>query len=185
LRGQHQLDHALALALWDSSIHEARIVSALVDDPRQVTDAQLERQVGDLDSWDVCDQWCGSLVCATALAQQKVAAWSAREETFVKRAAFAVLAYLAHQKGRATDAELIGLLPLVEREASDGRNYVKKAVNWALRQVGKRNLELNAAAIACAERVHTAGSRSARWIASDALRELRSEDIQARLAPRG
>jgi 3-methyladenine DNA glycosylase AlkD len=174
-------DHRLAQELWDTRIHEARILASMIDDPAGVTEGQMEAWVGDFDSWDVCDQVCGNLFDKTPYAHEKAVSWSGREEEFVKRAGFALMATLAvHDKG-APDAAFLVFLPLIEREAHDGRNYVKKAVNWALRQIGKRNRALNMEAIAAAKRIHAADSRSGRWVASDALRELRSDPVQARL----
>ncbi len=174
-------DHRLAQELWDTRVHEARILASMVDDPAAVTEAQMEAWVRDLDSWDVCDHVCGNLFDRTPYAYEKAVAWSVREEEFVKRAAFALIAYLAVHDKDADDAVFVAFLPLIEREAADERNYVKKAINWALRQIGKRNRDLNEEAIAVAERVHDIDSPSARWVASDALRELQSEAVQARL----
>ena len=174
-------DHRLAGDLWKSGIHEARILAALVDEPMKVTPAQTERWVKAFDSWDLCDQVCMNLFDRTPFAYDKVVEWAAREPEFVKRAAFALIASLASHDKKASDAELAAFLPLIEREAWDDRNFVKKAANWALRGIGKRNAALNAKAIACAERIAGQDSRSARWIARDALRELTSEKVQARL----
>jgi 3-methyladenine DNA glycosylase AlkD len=170
--GSREERHALALALWDSGVHEARILAAMVDDPALVTDAQAERWAGDLDSWDVCDQLCANLLDRTPLAWRKARAWSEREEPFVKRAGFALMARLAVHDRRARDADFVPLLGLAESEAGDDRNYVKKAVSWALRQIGKRSPGLRRRAMAVARRVARQSSRSARWIASDVLREL-------------
>ena len=174
-------DHRLAGDLWKSGIHEARILAALVDEPMKVTPAQTERWVKAFDSWDLCDQVCMNLFDRTPFAYDKVVEWAAREPEFVKRAAFALIASLASHDKKASDSKLAALLPLVEREAWDDRNFVKKAVNWALRGIGKRNATLNAEAIACAERIAGQDSRPARWIARYALRELTSEKVQARL----
>lgn len=174
-------DHALAEELWASGIHEARILAGMVDDPKAVTEAQLERWVADFDSWDLCDQCCSNLFDRTPLAYQKVFEWSERQEEFVKRAAFALMAALAVHDEKAEDDAFIQFLPIIQREATDERNYVKKAVNWTLRQIGKRNLHLNARAIETAEAIHEIDARAARWIASDALRELTGEKVQARL----
>ncbi len=176
-------DHALAARLWAFPSRETRILAALIDDWRQVDEAQMEAWVADFDSWEVCDQVCG-LLARTPYAYAKAFAWSARPEEFVKRAGFVLMTYLAHQDKRTTDEALIAFLPIIEREADDSRNFVKKAVNWALRDIGKRNLALNAAAIATAERLAQHPSTPARWNARDALRELRSEPVQARLQAR-
>jgi 3-methyladenine DNA glycosylase AlkD len=174
-------DHALALELWSSGVHEARILAALVDDPAQVTEAQMESWVQDLDSWDVCDQLCSNLFDRTAFAYAKAMEWSARRPEFVKRAGFVLMAALAVHDKHAPDEAFLAFLPAIVREASDERNFVKKAVNWALRQIGKRNTALNQAAIETAETVRAQGTSTARWIAADALRELRSEAVQERL----
>lgn len=177
-------DHRLALAMWELDIHEARMLAALVDDPKQVTEEQMEAWVRDFDTWDICDACCGQLFDRTPWAFLKAREWPSREEEFVRRAGFALMASLAVHDKKAPDRQFLELLPLVAAGASDDRNFVKKAVNWALRQIGKRNAELNKAAIACAEEIKGQGSRSARWIAGDALRELRGEAVQARLSRR-
>jgi 3-methyladenine DNA glycosylase AlkD len=177
-------DHELAAELWASGIHEARLVAAMVDDPAAVTEAQMEAWAADFDSWDVVDGTVSGLFDKTPFAWAKVVEWSSREEEFVKRAAFAMMAALSVHDKAASDEAFIELLPIIEREAGDRRNFVRKAVNWALRQIGKRNLALNAVAIATAERIRAGGPRSAKWVASDALRELRSEAVQARLLER-
>lgn len=174
-------EHALALALWQTSIPEARIVAALVADPRQVTEEQMESWVRDLDSWDVCDQVCANLWDKSPLAWKKVRDWAVRDEEFVRRAAFALLACLAWHDKHAPDAAFIEALSLIRQAASDERNMVKKAVNWALRHIGKRNRALNAAAIAEAQQIARLDSRAARWVSSDALRELQSDAVQRRL----
>ncbi|HIH01738.1 TPA: DNA alkylation repair protein [Thermoplasmata archaeon] len=177
-------DHALALELWDSGIHEARILAAIVDDPSEVTEEQMEHWVRDFDSWDVCDQACTSLFDRTPFAFSKAAEWSHREEEFVKRAGFAMMAGLAAHHKSAPDEMFVVLLEHVKRESTDDRKYVKKAVNWALRGIGKRNLHLNAMAIEAAAQISEIDSRPARWIASDALRELSSEAVRKRLESR-
>jgi 3-methyladenine DNA glycosylase AlkD len=165
-------DHALAGLLWRSGIHEARLLATMVDDPTKVTRAQADRWVRTLDSWDVCDQLCGNLLDRTPFAVEKALEWSRREPEFEKRAAFALIASLALLDG-APERTLERFLPVIRREATDDRNFVKKAVNWALRQIGKRSDRMREKAIATAERIGTMDSRAARWIASDALRELR------------
>ncbi len=187
-------DHDLALALWATGIHEARLLACFVDDPAAVTVRQMEAWARDLDSWDICDQATTSLFDQTRHAWSKAADWAEREEEWIKRAGFALMAGLAVHDKAAPDRAFVKLLPVIERGASDERNFVKKAVNWALRNIGKRNRALNAAALACARRILAAankraggerggdpGSRAARWVASDAIRELTSEKIRARL----
>jgi 3-methyladenine DNA glycosylase AlkD len=174
-------DHSLAAELWASEIHEARILAAMVDDPSQVTEEQMDAWAADFDSWDVVDGCCGSLFDRTPFAHRKAVEWSDREEEFVKRAAFSLMASLAvHDKG-ASDDSFRWFFPIIEREAGDPRNFVRKAVNWALRQIGKRNQVLNREALAVARRIHENGPRSAKWVASDAQRELNSEAVQERL----
>jgi len=178
-------DHELALALWETGVHEARLLAGFIDDPRLVGEQQMEAWVAELDSWDVCDQLCSSLFDRTALAWDKAVEWAGREEEFVKRAGFVLMAALAVHDKAAPDERYLALLPLIAREAGDERNFVKKAVNWALRQIGKRNAALNAAAVAAAAEIELQGSRSARWIARDALRELTSEKVVRRLSGAG
>ncbi len=174
-------DHGLAQELWASEVHDARILACLIDDPKQVTEEQLEAWVNDFYSWDLCDQCCMNLFDRSPLAYHKVEEWSGKEEEFVRRAAFSLAASLAVHDKKASDEKLASLLPFIEKAAIDDRNSVKKAVNWALRQIGKRNLALNQLALESAERIKKLDSKSARWIASDALRELKSEAVQVRL----
>lgn len=165
-------DHVLALELWQSGVHEARILAALVDDPAQVTARQMDAWAADFDSWDVCDQACLILFDKTPFAPAKAVEWAARPEEFVKRAGFALMAGLAWHDKSAPDSLFLEFLPIIAREAIDRRNYVKKAVNWALRQIGKRNAALRQAAVAAAGEIQQIDSPAARWIAADALREL-------------
>jgi len=176
-------NHALALRLWQTGIPEARIVAAIVAEPAKLTEAQMDDWVVDLNSWDVCDQVCMNLFEKTPLAWKKIHDWSERDQEFVKRAAFALVACLAWHDKKASDQQFIALLPVLKRGATDERNYVKKAVNWALRNIGKRNQNLNKAAIQAAREIRQIDSRAARWIASDALRELESEATLRRLRP--
>ncbi len=174
-------DHALALKLWASGIHEARILASIVDDPARVTEAQMERWVRQFDSWDVCDQCCGNLFDKTPLAYSKAVEWSKREKEFEKRAGFALMAYLASHDKAARDAQFEKFLPLILRGARDERNFVRKAVNWALRGIGKRNARLNRDAIKTAREIQKIRVKSAQWVAADALRELTSSAVQERL----
>jgi len=174
-------DHQLALDLWASGVHDARILAGMIDVPEEVSAVQMDRWVRDFDNWDVCDGTCCHLFAHTGGAWEKAVAWSKRKTEFEKRAGFALMAYLAVHDKTADDGKYLRLLPLIRREAGDERNFVRKAVNWALRQIGKRNLRLNAAAIREGERIKKMKSRSARWIAADALRELNSSAVQARL----
>ena len=174
-------DHKLAGELWASGIHEARILAGMVDDPKAVDEKQAEAWVRDFDSWDVCDQVCMNLFWLTPFAYRKCHEWSSEDEEFVKRAGFALMSRLAWSDKKAGDEEFIKFLPAIKREATDERNFVKKAVNWSLRQIGKRNLSLNRQAIKVAKEIHKLDSRSAKWIAADALKELQSQAVQARL----
>jgi 3-methyladenine DNA glycosylase AlkD len=177
-------NHALAQQLWSSGIHEARILACIIDDAKKVTEAQLEAWVKDFDSWDVCDQCCSNLFDKTELAHKKAIEWSRRNEEFVKRAGFVMMAALAVHDKRAGDEAFLKFLPIIKRESVDNRNFVRKAVNWALRQIGKRNQTLNKAAIQTAKEIQNIDSNSARWIASDALRELNGEAVQKKLRQR-
>jgi 3-methyladenine DNA glycosylase AlkD len=192
--GRLGTDHDLAGALWATGNHEARLLACFIDDPQAVTPEQMDAWAGDFDSWDVCDQAATSLFDLTPHAWTKARAWAARDEEWVKRGGFALMAGLAVHDRAASDPAFVKLLPLIERGARDERNFVKKAVNWALRNLGKRNPALNARAVACAERIRAAANRAAggdrggdpdvraaRWVAQDALRELTSEKVQARL----
>jgi len=175
-------DHELALALWASGIHEARLLACFIDRPDMVTEAQMEGWVKDFDSWDICDQCCSNLFDRTPVAHEKAVAWCEREEEFVRRAGFVLMAALSVHDKKASDEVFLRFLPLIKEYATDQRNFVKKAVNWALRQIGKRNLKLNGAALKTAEEIKKIDSRSARWIASDAIRELSSDAVQKKLA---
>ena len=174
-------NHKLALELWKTGIAEARLVAAMTDDPEKLTGGQMEDWVKDINSWDVCDQVCMNLFEKTPLAWKKITDWSEREEEFVKRAAFALIACLAWHDKKAKDEEFIKLLPVIVRGATDERNFVKKAVNWALRNIGKRNQVLNRSAINTAREIWQIDSKAARWIASDTIRELESEAVRIRL----
>ena len=166
--------HELAAELWDSGIHEARILATIVDRPEWVTRRQMNQWARDFDSWDVCDQACLNLFRYTPFAWAMSARWAGARREFVRRAGFALMAGLAVKDKNASDADFEALLPLIAVAATDPRNMVKKAVNWALRSIGKRNPHLRRAAIAAAEDIRAIDSPAARWIASDALRELRA-----------
>lgn len=174
-------DHALADHLWSSGIHEARILATMIGEPEKVTATQMERWVRAFDSWDVVDAACCYLYADAKPAWKKIYEWSSRRAEFPKRAAFSLAAYLSYKDKTAEDARFDRFLRVIERESHDQRNFVRKAVNWALRNIGKRNLRLNETAIRSAERIRQQDSRTARWIARDALRELKSEAVQARL----
>ena len=175
-------DHELAQQLWASGIHEARILASFVDDPCLVTETQMEDWAADFDSWDVCDLCCTHLFRKTRFAYAKALEWSSREAEFVKRAGFVLMVCLTVHDKKASDDTFEQFFPIIRREATDERNLVRKAVNWALRQIGKRNLTLNQRAIEVAKGIESLDSRSARWVASNALRELTGEAVQQRLA---
>lgn len=174
-------NHKLAQQLWSSGFHEARILASFIDEQDKVTEKQMENWVKDFDSWDVCDLVCGNLFDRTEFAYRKAVEWTSREEEFVKRAGFVLMATLSVHDKKASDKDFEKFFPIIKRKSNDDRNFVKKAVNWALRQIGKRNLNLNKKAIKVAKEIKNMDTKSARWIASDALRELTSEKIQKRL----
>lgn len=173
----HKNNHTLAQALWESGYHEAKILAAMIDDPRLVTREQMDAWASEFDSWDVCDQVCMNLFDKTPYAFEKAIEWSEREETFVKRAAFALMASLAFHDKHAANEQFEPFFQIITRTAVDERNFVKKAVNWALRQIGKRNRALQSRAIEVAQQIDALDSKSARWIAKDALRELNSKTL--------
>ena len=174
-------NHALAQQLWESGFRETMILASMVDEVEMVTDEQMEEWVLDFDYWEICDQCCMNLFEKTGFAYEKAIEWSLRDEQFVKRAGFVLMARLAVSDKKADDSRFEQFFPMMLREADDERNFVKKAVNWALRQIGKRNLALNEKAIETAKEMQGIDSKSARWIASDAIRELSGEAVQKRL----
>lgn len=174
-------NHALGLELWSTGIQDAKILAGLISEPRKVTGAQMELWVRDFDNWDSCDGTCCHLFVFADAAWEKAFAWTKRKDEFQKRGGFALAAYLAYRDNTTADSKYLKFLKVIEREAGDERNFVRKAVNWALRNIGKRNLELNRAAIATAKRLRGTELRAARWIAADALRELQGEAVQTRL----
>lgn len=165
-------NHSLSLQLWKSGIHEARILAGIIDNPDEVTEKQMENWVKDFYSWDVCDQVCTNLFDRTGFAVKKVIQWSKRKEEFVKRAGFTIIAGLAVHNKTMTDKEFEKFFHLINKESTDDRNFVRKAVNWALRNIGKRNLNLNKKAIKLAQKLKNSENKTARWIGSDAYREL-------------
>jgi 3-methyladenine DNA glycosylase AlkD len=177
-------DHGLATALWETGVHEARILASMLDEPALVDDAQMERWAAVFDSWDLCDQVCANLFRRTRLAWTKAPEWTAREELMVTRAGFALIAALAVGDERRPDERFAACLPLIARRADDDRPLVRKGASWALRQIGKRSPALNAQAIQTALVLKGSGSRGARWVGSDALRELGDEAVQRRLTER-
>ena len=175
------VDHSLASRLWKKDTRETRILASMIDDPNVVTEEQVDGWVREFDYWEICDQCCMNLFEDTPFAYRKCLEWSSWEGEFEKRAGFVLMARLAVSDKEAEDGKFLPFLPIIKRESTDDRNYVKKAVNWALRQIGKRNQALNKAAIDTAGEIRKLDSRSARWIASDALRELEGEAVQKRL----
>ena len=178
-------NHELGLRLWETGIHDARLLGMLISEPGRVHAQLMESWARDFDNWDVCDGTCCHLFAFAKPAWSKAYAWTARRGEFQKRAGFALAAYLAVHDKKAPDEKFRKMLQLIERQAWDERNFVRKAVNWALRNIGKRNLRLNRGAIACAERIREQDTRAARWIANDALRELKSSAVRERLKRRG
>ena len=174
-------DQELAAELWDSGVHEARLLATMVAEPALVTEVQVDAWIRDVDSWDLCDGLCGNLVDRTPFALDKVVEWTARDEEFVKRAGFALIAWMAVHRKDLNDGCFEAFLLTIREGSTDERNYVKKAVNWALRQIGKRSEGLNRRSIETARDIQRMDSRAARWIATDALRELTSEPVQERL----
>jgi len=174
-------NHKLSVELWKTGIDEARILAAMIDDPQKLTEAQMEEWVKDINSWDVCDQVCMNLFEKSPLAWKKIHDWSNREEEFVKRTAFSLIACLAWHDKKTADDKFIALFPVIREGATDERNFVKKAVNWAMRNMGKRNRNLNKAVVDIAKEIQKLDSKAARWIATDAIRELESEAVQKRL----
>jgi len=174
-------DHDLAERLWSTGIREAMIVASLIDDSKFVTEDQMDRWVRDFRSWDICDGCCLHLFADAEPGRKKAVEWTRSRSEFVKRAGYVIIAVLAVHDKRGGDDTFRSFFPLIVRGSTDERNYVKKAVNWALRQIGKRNLRLNREAVAVARRIQRLDSKAARWIAADALRELRSEKVQERL----
>ena len=167
----HRRNHPLALELWASGIHDARVLATLVENPQQITRGQMEAWVSDADNWALTDA-LAFLFDRTEFAEAKAHAWSARQGEFVKRTGFAMMAGMAVHRPELPDEIFLDFLPVIAREATEERNFAKKGVNWALRQIGKRNPALRRAAMVEAQRIGKLDSRAARWIAADALREL-------------
>ena len=174
-------DHELAMELWDTDIHDARLLATVIGEPDKLTEVQMEKMISDFDSWDICDGVCSGLFRHHALAYEKAIEWSIREPEFEKRAAFSLMATLVVIDKKAPNSKFEQFLPIIKREAIDGRNYVKKAVNWALRSIGKRNMLLNKKAIRAARHLQKSRSRAARWVGNGAVRELESDKVQTRL----
>jgi|WetSurMetagenome_2_1015567.scaffolds.fasta_scaffold507220_1 3-methyladenine DNA glycosylase AlkD len=177
-------NHSLALQLFKSNIHEAKKLACMIDVPEKVSESQMERWIKEFDSWDICDCCCSSLFVKTKYAYKKAIEWSDRKEEYEKRAAFTLMAHLVfHDKTRG-DKEFEQFFPIIIRESTDERNFVKKAINWSLRQIGKRNKNLNIKAIEIAKEIHKINSESARWISNNALNELTKTNINILGYPR-
>jgi 3-methyladenine DNA glycosylase AlkD len=174
-------NHKLALDLWESGIHEVRILATMIDEPEKVTKSQMDKWVKDFNSWDLCDQCCNNLFGKTPFAIEKSFQWVEREEEFVRRAGFVLMAVLSVHNNEMNDEQFIAYFSIIERYSGDERNFVKKAINWALRQIGKRNINLNKEATSVCNRLLESNSKSAKWIANDALRELTSDKVLVRL----
>jgi 3-methyladenine DNA glycosylase AlkD len=174
-------NHYLAKELWEADYRETKILACMIEDPELVTEEQMDEWVLKFDFWEICDQCCMNLFRKTSFVNKKIFEWSNREEEFVKRAAFTLIAVLAVHDKHAPNVKFEQFFPIIIKESTDDRNYVKKSVNWALRQIGKRNLDLNKKAIMIAEKIETINSKNARWIATDTLRELKNEKVQNRL----
>lgn len=174
-------NHELALALWKTGVYEARVLAALIANPKQLNKRTINSWVNDFDNWAICDGVCLHCLRKTPNAHALALSWIKQKKEFVRRAGFTIIATLCVHDKKSKDSVFIKYLQLIKKYSSDERNFVKKAVNWALRQIGKRNLKLNSAAIRTAKKIHTIDSSSAKWIASDALRELKSEAVQRRL----
>jgi 3-methyladenine DNA glycosylase AlkD len=184
LAGEIGRDHELAQQLWISGVHEARVLASMIDDPVKVTAGQMDAWANDFDNWDVCDQCCLNLFWKTPFAYEKAQDWADSDREFVKRAGFVLMASLAIHDKKASDAKFERFLSIIAMEASDDRNLVRKAVNWALRQIGKRNSGLREKAVELALELKQAQSKSARWVGSDALRELTSDSVHRRISSR-
>lgn len=174
-------NHQLALELWKSGWHEARHVASMIADPNLMTKSQMNKWVKDFNSWDICDGTCSNLFCRTPFAFDKIFEWAKRKGEFVRRTAFSLIACLAVHDKKRDDKDFLLFFPLIQQYSTDERNFVKKAVNWALRQIGKRSKSLNKEAIKLAEVIKNINSRSARWIAANAIRELTNKKTLARI----
>lgn len=177
-------DHELAIELWDSKIHEAQILAGMVGDPEKLTARQIKKWASDFDSWDVCDQVCMNLFDKSKIAKAQINKFAKSKKEFVKRTAFALMAALASHDRKMADKDFIKFFPLIKKASTDERNFVKKAVNWALRGIGKRNRSLNIQAIKLAKEIQKIESKSAKWIANDAIRELTGENVKRRYLTR-
>lgn len=177
-------DHDLAVELWQSGWHEARLLAAMVGDPARVTRREMNAWAADFESWADCDTVCFKLWDRTPLAWEKARQWAVSPRELVKRAGFALMACLALHDKTAPDRPFLAFLPLIEKGARDERNFVKKGVSWALRSIGRRNRTLNTAALAVARRLSRSEDAAARWVGRDAARELAGPVVRSQLARR-
>ncbi|MFA6423155.1 MAG: DNA alkylation repair protein [Patescibacteria group bacterium] len=168
-------NHELAMELWNSEIHEARMIAAFIEDPKNVTENQMDEWVNSFNSWDICDSVCGSLFDKTPFAYKKIKEYILSEKEYTRRAGFVMVAWLAVHNKKAEDKVYTSFFPLIEKYSTDERNFVKKAVNWALRQIGKRNKKLNIEAIELAKKIQPKENKAAKWIAANALNELKNK----------
>ncbi|OGZ67372.1 MAG: DNA alkylation repair protein [Candidatus Staskawiczbacteria bacterium RIFCSPHIGHO2_02_FULL_34_10] len=174
-------NHSLALKLWEAKIHEARLLAGFIDEPEKITKKQFEKWILDFDSWDICDQVCGNLFDKTKFVYKKIFALAKRKKEFVKRTAFTLMACLAVHNKEMIDKDFLAFFPLIKKESVDERNFIKKAVNWALRQIGKKNKNLHKKVIILAKEIYNINSKSAKWIANNAIRELESNKIKNKI----
>lgn len=174
-------NHQLANDLWNYGIHEAKNIAVLIDDPKLVTKKQMDVWAKDFYSWDICDNACGNLFEKTKYAEEKVFEWAENKKEFIRRAAFSLIAYIAVHQKKKNDEEFLAFFPIIKKHSVDERNFVKKAVNWALRQIGKRSIFLNKKALELASEIEQLDSKSAKWIAKDAIKELTNPKILARI----
>lgn len=177
-------NNELAIELFDSGIYEARILCSKIFNPKDLTEDLLEKWVVTFENWEICDSFCMGLFAKSKFAVSKALEWTSRKNEFEKRAGFTIIASYCMADKHAENSAYEQFLPIIEREATDERIYVKKAVNWALRSIGKRNVDLNKQAILSATRILEIDSKGAKWIAKDALKELRSETVNILDYPR-
>lgn len=174
-------NHEFALELWETGYYEARHIASMIDDPKLVTKSQMNKWVKDFNSWDICDGTCSNLFRKTPYAFEKIFEWCEKKEDYIRRTGFSLICYIAVHDKKRDDKDFLLFFPLIKKYSIDERNFVKKAVNWALRQIGKRSKFLNKEALKLAKEIQTLNSKSARWIANDAIRELTNSKILARI----
>jgi 3-methyladenine DNA glycosylase AlkD len=175
-------DQKLAVELWKTGIHDGRILASIIADHKQFSEELMDDWVSDFDSWDICDQVCGNIFCYLPITYRKTGEWVKSDKEFVRRTAFSSIAYLAVHDKKASDADLLKFFPLIEKYSGDERNFMRKSVNWALRQIGKRNLNLNKQALVLAHKLSNSKDKTERWIGKDAVKELESAAVKAKLS---